>query len=110
MELDLTKYQQLHFSNIPITTSYNANNQIIPSQIGEIVDYGAVGDIVQHQEGYIKSSLNRTSPIINLQSISLLINGITFPSETYNLNFTINTAVPGTIYDDPPNDIYRAYQ
>jgi hypothetical protein len=39
-----------------------------------------------------------------------LINGITFPSETYNLNFTINTAVSGTIYDDPPNDIYRAYQ
>ena len=66
--------------------------------------------IVQHQEGYIKSSLNRTSPIINLKSISLLINGITFPSETYNLNFTVNTAVPGTIYDDPPNDIYRAYQ
>ena len=43
------------FSNIPITTYYNANNQSIPSQIGEIVDFGAVGGIAQHDEGYIKS-------------------------------------------------------
>ena len=59
------KVSSVSFSNVPVTTSYNASNQIIPSQIGEIVDYGAVGGIVQHQECYIKSSLNRTSPTIN---------------------------------------------
>ena len=93
-----------------VTNSYNANNPLIPSQIGEIVNYGAVAGAIQMQEGYTKSSLHRTHPIINLRSISLLINGITFPSETYNFSFTINTAAPGTIYDDPPNDMYRAYQ
>ena len=93
------------FSSTSVTTSYNANNQHIPSQIGEIVDYGAVAGAIHSQEGFIKSSLNSTRPAINLKSISLLINGNTFPSETYNFNFTINTAVPGTIYDDPPNDI-----
>ena len=96
----------VEFSSACVTTSYNANNQLIPSQIGEIVNQGPVAGDIQTQEGYIKASLNRTSPIINIKSISLLINGITFPSETYNFNFTINTAVPGTIYDDPPNDIY----
>ena len=39
------------FSNIPITTSYNANNQLIPRQVDEIVEYGAVAGEIQMQEG-----------------------------------------------------------
>ena len=71
---------------------------------GEIVNYGTTPFL---QEGYIKSKQNVTNPIINLKSISLLINGITFPSENYNFNFTINTSATnaGTttlnIYNDP---------
>ena len=103
--------QSVIFSSTP-TASTNSIGTTI-DQTGEIVNYGTTPFL---QEGYIKSKLNVTNPIINLKSISLLINGITFPSENYNFNFTVNTSAANAgattlnIYDDPPNDIYRAYQ
>ena len=41
----------VEYSNISISPTYNANNQLIPSQIGEIVDYGDVAGDIQMHEG-----------------------------------------------------------
>ena len=84
-------------------------NQMIPQQIGEIVDYGAAGAVLT-TEGYIKSGANTTTPIINLQHISIIFHGLTYSMDPYRFGFTINTGVTATNYDDGVNDIYRAYK
>ena len=96
-------------SNV-VTTSHNSTNRVIPQQIGEIVDYGAAG-AAPMTEGYVKSGANTTNPIINLQQKSILFNGQSYPSDSpYHFDFTINTGVTATNYDDDVNDIYRAYK
>ena len=41
----------VEFSPASVTTSYNANNQLIPRQVDEIVEYIAVAGEIQMQEG-----------------------------------------------------------
>ena len=43
--------------------------------------------------------------------MSILFNGQSYPSDSpYHFDFTINTGVTATNYDDGVNDIYRAYK
>ena len=69
----------VYFSNTVInddpTTGvdyYDDVGNVITGQIGEIINYGAP-PIMQTAEGYIKSTNNTTSPIINLRQISCMI-------------------------------------
>ena len=80
---------------------------LLQDKLGEIIIYGAP-PIVPTAEGYIKSTNNTTSPIINLRQISCMINGRTFPSEPYNFNFTIKGSTLN-IEDDGQNDLTGAY-
>ena len=96
----------MQYSTADAANTHDSNYNTITNQNGEVVDYGINAAAAKTTEGYIKSGANTTNPIINLQQISILLNGQTYPSDSpYHFDFTINTGVAANTYNNI-NDIY----